>query len=102
MALLMEELKLPLTVSRFVTLLMISRVALLLVTPPPPIFRGLPPSTNAPALLLKVSELMFQAASTFGERSVVPAKTIVAVPSFAGATAPDQFAAVLQLASTPP
>ena len=94
-----EELKLPLKVSRFVVstlvvfpvkvrlpetafqvwlvhsviaLLMVWPLALLLVTPPARMFNALPPSTNAPALLLKTSELMSQAVSTLGRQLARP------------------------------
>ena len=88
-------------VERVKALLSICAVALLLVTPPLN-ERALPPSVNAPALLLKVSEAMLHAVSTLGVSRVVPARTIAAVPLLAGATPPTQFAAVLQLEFAPP
>ena len=86
-----NKLKLPLTVSRFVTLLtfplkvsvpeaafqawLVTSViallmtcprALLFVMPPARIFSAPPPSVKPPALLLKASEPMSHPASTFG------------------------------------
>src|SRR4051794_21539858 len=71
--------------------------------PPAPIVKGLPPIVKEALIeLLKVSELMLQGESTFGDRPVWPAITMLAVPSVAGAATGLQFCAVLQLLSAPP
>ena len=88
---------------RLMMLLMVCKSASLLVIPPAPMVMPLPPMVKrlTPAVLLKVSELMFQAASTFGVRRVVPPKKTLAVPLLAGGVEPTQLAMVLQLSLAP-
>src|ERR1043165_1090695 len=83
-------------------LLRVWLLALLQTIPPARIIRELPARVKAPAVALNVRELISQGASTFGASCPVPASTMAAVPSLAGAIPPAQFAAVLQLLSTPP
>src|SRR5438045_3251995 len=75
-------------------------LALLLVIPPRSMLSVKPASENAPAELLKVNELMFQAASTAGKSRTPPAMVMSASQSLLGSTSLAQLAAVVHRSST--
>src|SRR5882762_557798 len=79
---------------------MFCAMALLLVIPPRSTLSVKPASENAPAELLKVSELMFQGASTDGKSRVPPAMVMSANQSLLGSRSLAQLVAVVHRSST--
>jgi hypothetical protein len=88
--------------ARMMSLLSVWASPSLLVIPPAPRVSVLPPMVKAPAVLLKLSELMPQLPSVKGVSRVVPPNTTSAVPFLAGASSRLQLEGVLQLSLAPP
>ena len=71
------------------------------VMPPAPTVRDEPPRVKAPAPETKVRLSMLQTLLILGESTAMPPNSIMAVPSLAGTTLPDQFRDVDQLLPRP-